>query len=82
MNAMRLTIASLKGIQFEGQAASLNVKTASGEITVLDHHRPLITVLKSGPVIIKDWSGETTRLEIRGGFLEVGQKNELYLLAD
>ena len=79
---MRITIASLKGIQFEDEAASLNVQTSSGEITVLDHHRPLITVLKPGPVFIKDQSGETTQLEIRGGFLEVGPENELYLLAD
>lgn len=80
---MRLTIASLKGIQFEGQAASLNVKTASGEITVLDHHRPLITVLKPGPVVIRDRSeAGVKRLEIRGGFLEVRPESEIYLLAD
>ncbi len=79
---MRITIASLKGVQFEGQAASLNVNTASGEITVLDNHRPLLTLLKPGAVIIGDRRGTRRELEIRGGFLEVGLKNELYLLAD
>ena len=79
---MRITIASLKGIQFEGEGASLNVKTASGEITVLDNHRPLLTLLKPGPVIIRNQDGTRRELEICGGFLEVGLKNELYLLAD
>lgn len=79
---MKLTILSLKGIQYDGEAAGLNIKTASGEITVLDHHRPLVTVLaKSEAKIIKP-DGSRESVAINSGFLEMGPKNDLTILTD
>jgi len=37
---------------FQGDAQLLNCKTVMGEITVLDNHEPLITVLSACPVKI------------------------------
>lgn len=79
---MKLTILSLKGNQFDGEAAGLNVKTASGEITVLDHHRPLVTVLAAGEAKIIKPDGNREGVSINSGFLEMGPKNDLRVLID
>lgn len=79
---MHLKIISLKGIEYEGEATSLNVKTASGEITILDHHRPLITILERGQAIINDRENRKEEIKIRGGFLEVAPKNRVNALID
>ncbi len=72
---MKLTIYSLKGIEFQGEAEAFNVKTQSGEITVLDNHRPLITLLKKGTAKIINRDGSSVTKEINSGFLEVQQKS-------
>ena len=77
---MQTTILSLKGTEFEGDIASLNVKTTSGEITVLDHHRPLITVLSKGTAVITKRDGAKQNLQITDGFLEIEAGNRLSAL--
>jgi len=79
---MLLTIASLKGKQFEGEVRSLNVPTTSGEITVLDHHRPLITLLGEGTATITAADGKEMAVPLKGGFLEMDAENHLKILID
>jgi len=78
---MKITIYSLKGIKFEGEAQSLNVKTRSGEITVLNHHLPLITLLEKGSAKIGLEEG-VQEIEINSGFLEMDDRNNLSVLAN
>lgn len=68
---MKLQIISLKGVEFDGEISSLNLKTAAGEITVLDKHRPLMTTLVTGKAHIVKKDGERTTFNISSGFLEV-----------
>ena len=75
-------VISLKGIEYEGKITSLNVKTESGEITILDHHRPLITILKKGVAIITGEKNERKEMPINSGFLEVDAHNRLNVLID
>lgn len=75
-------IISLKGIEYEGEISSFNVKTESGEITILDHHRPLITILKKGMAVLIGSKSEKKELAITGGFLEVDSHNRLSVLID
>lgn len=77
---MKLNIISLKGIEFDGDISSLNLKTTSGEITVLDHHRPLITQLARGRAVVIKEGGEILNFGVDSGFLEVGDKNEATIL--
>ena len=79
---MKLKIISLKGIEFEGEVQSLNIKTASGEITVLDHHRPLITLLGKGTARIGLGENDLKEIEIESGFLEMDDRNTLSVLMD
>lgn len=79
---MKLALYSLEGVQYEGEATSLNIRTTSGEITVLDHHRPLITILTAGMGTITTDTGEKISIPIRSGFLEVDADNTLTALID
>ena len=79
---MFLKVISLKGIKYEGAASSLNIKTQSGEITILENHRPLITLLKKGIAVITDDKNQKTEFEINSGFLEIAPENKINVLID
>lgn len=79
---MELQIISLKGIEYQGTIKSLNVRTTSGEITVLDHHLPLITVLTKGRLVIRDTAGKEKTIPTNSGFLEVSAGNRVNALID
>jgi len=68
---MKLSIYSLKNILFQGSATSLNCQTVMGEITVLDNHEALISVLSAGVVKIIDENKREQNFPIKSGFLEV-----------
>jgi len=79
---MKLSVYSLKKILFQGEAKSLNCKTVTGEITVLDNHETFITVLSVGVMKIVEANPSTSSglrehfFEIKSGFLEVKEGNE------
>ncbi|TSC82687.1 MAG: ATP synthase epsilon chain [Parcubacteria group bacterium Gr01-1014_20] len=79
---MLVKVISLKGINYEGEVDSVNINTESGEITILDNHRPLITVLKKGTAKIIDTKNQTREIEIKSGFLEVHPSNKVSILID
>ena len=79
---MQVKILSLKGIEFQGEATAFNVKTLSGEITILNNHRPLITVLTAGSARLIQADGQETRVDIKSGFLEMTPDNHLKVLLD
>jgi len=84
---MKLSVYSLKKILFQGEALSLNCKSAMGEITVLDNHETFIGVLKMGvmKVIEKPFDGAQGKehfFEVNSGFLEVRPGNEVRVLVD
>lgn len=72
---MKLGIYSLKKILFQGEAKELNCKTAMGEITVLNHHLPLITILTKGKIKVIDDKDKEHHFEASSGFLEVQPGN-------
>ena len=78
---MKLNIISLKGLEFDGEISSLNLKTTSGEITVLDNHRPLITQLVKGQAVVMKEDGGRLNFNIKSGFLEVSDANRATILA-
>ena len=79
---MKVKVISLKGVEFEGDAESFNVKTKIGEITVLNHHLPLVTLLDKGTAKIGLLEGGIKEIEINSGFLEMDDKNILTVLKD
>ena len=79
---MNVIIHSLAGTLFQDEAEALTIKTTTGEITVLDHHRPLVTVLARGEARITRKSGEIVRVPVESGFLEVGKNSAIRALVD
>jgi F-type H+-transporting ATPase subunit epsilon len=78
---MHLSIYSLKRTIFDGEAESVNVRTAAGEITILEHHRPLISMLLDGVLkVVAD--GQEKFFPVRSGFIEVQKENSVRILAD
>jgi len=92
---MKLSVYSLKKILFQGEARLLNCKTVMGEITVLDNHETLITVLSAGAIKIiatspvgeaslapkgRDVQEKEYFFPINSGFLEVKEGNEARVL--
>ncbi len=77
---MRVSIYSLKSVLYDDEAASVNCQTEAGEITILDRHAPLITVLKPGTIVITNSSKKDQYFNVSGGFLEVGTKNTAKLI--
>ena len=77
---MTLEVVSLGKIEFQESISSFTVKTKKGEITILNHHRPIVSELVSGNAKIILQNGEERILEITGGFLEVNDENKLIVL--
>jgi len=77
---MRVFVYSLEKILYEGEVKSLTVKTSLGEITVLDHHRPLITDILKSVLKVIDLNNKEHYFEASSGFLEVNNSNEVKAL--
>ena len=58
----------------------ITLPTTTGEITVLNNHEPLFTLLKPGEVVIEH-DGKIRPLVISGGFLEIAGSSAI-ILAD
>jgi len=59
----------------------VTVPTASGEITILPNHTPLVSQLASGELVVKH-GDDITHMSVSGGFIEVRKNNEVVVLAD
>ena len=66
---------------FAGNAKSLTVPGADGELQILADHTPLICQLREGDVRIEGENGITTKLPIAGGVVEV-KPNEVVALVN
>ena len=65
---------------FEGDASIVTFPGSDGSFQVMDHHAPLISLLKAGIVEYKT-KGDRLRITITGGVVEV-LKNKVIVLAD
>ena len=65
---------------FAGNAQSLTVPGAEGELQILADHTPLIVQLKEGDMRIEGENGVTTKLPIAGGVVEVKPKEVVVLV--
>ena len=79
---MKLSIYSLKNILFHGSASSLTCKTEMGEITVLDNHQALISVLTAGVIRVGNKNESDKFFQIKSGFLEVKPNNEIRCIVE
>ncbi len=79
---MEISVYSLKNVLFQGEASLLNCKTVTGEITILDNHDSLITVLSAGVIKIVDENKKDNYFPVKSGFLEVKPGNEVRCIVE
>ncbi len=73
-----LKIVSPTEIIFEGDVDFVVVPGNEGQLGILPHHAPLLSILKRGQIRLKQKAGAKT-FDIPGGFLEV-LKNKVTVL--
>lgn len=66
---------------FKGQAKRVTVPGVDGSMGFLDHHAPLITVLKAGEVKVTLPDNKTKVFQLNGGVVEVSG-NHVIVLAE
>jgi F-type H+-transporting ATPase subunit epsilon len=78
--ATRLEIITAERQVFSDDVNIVVAPGVEGELGILPHHAPLITILKPGEVLIRK-DGQETYLFVSGGFLEV-RPDKIIILAD
>ena len=66
---------------FVGDAKSVSLPSATGQIQILPGHAPLISKLAEGDVVIEPAAGGEEKLPISGGVVEV-KPNETVVLVN
>lgn len=79
-HTFHLVIASVGESLFDNRAQSVTVPGASGVMTILPHHEPIVTTLKAGAISLKDQAGSTHAFDIQGGVLECANNRVVVLL--
>jgi len=77
---MKLRIITPEKLVFEDDIDQVTLPTKEGEITVLPHHIPLVSIIQPGEILIKK-KNQDISLAVSGGMLQV-RPDEIILLAD
>ncbi len=78
---MRLTIARVDEVLFEGEAYSATVPGTAGEMTILSHHMPLVSTLKQGVIRVRELKDSSEKeFSIEKGVLEVTPEGATVIL--
>lgn len=77
---MKLRIITPERLVFEEDIDQVTLPTQEGEITVLPHHIPLVSIIQPGEIFIKKGKQDIP-LAVSGGMLQV-RPDEIIVLAD
>ena len=67
---LKVSVISPEAILFEGDVDSVVAPAFDGEVGILQHHAPMVTLLGSGDLRLKG-GGADRRFFVEGGFLQV-----------
>ncbi len=80
MATLKLEIITAERLVFSDDVNTVVAPGIEGELGILPHHAPLITMLKPGELLIRR-DGEEIYMSVSGGFLEI-RPNKVIILAD
>ena len=80
MATFKLEIVTPEKMIFSGEVSSVLAWGVEGQLGILPHHAPLMTMLQPGDLVIKK-DGQEDTLTLGGGFLEV-RPDKVIVLAD
>ena len=67
---MHVTVISPEASIFDGEAEAVVAPAFDGEVGILPHHAPFMTLLGQGTLVIRQ-AGADRRFRVEGGFLQV-----------
>jgi F-type H+-transporting ATPase subunit epsilon len=76
----KLEIVTAEGLVFSEEVSAVVAWGVEGQLAILPHHAPLMTMLRAGDLLIRK-DGAERYLAIAGGFLEV-RPDKVVILAD
>jgi F-type H+-transporting ATPase subunit epsilon len=71
MAELNFELVAPERLLFSGAVAQVIVPGLEGEFTVLPLHAPVLSTLKPGVLTVTALNGESERIFVRGGFVEV-----------
>ena len=80
MSSLKLDIVTAERIVYSEDVDVVIAPGAEGQLGILPHHAPLMTILQAGELVVRR-GGEEDTLAISGGFLEV-RPDRVIVLAD
>ncbi|MEA3442214.1 MAG: F0F1 ATP synthase subunit epsilon [Chloroflexota bacterium] len=80
MAIFKLEVVTAERMVFSGEVNEVVVWGVEGQLGILPHHAPLMTMLQPGDLLMKK-DGEEQYLAVSGGFLEV-RPDKVVILAD
>ena len=80
MANLKLDIVTAERIVYSDEVDAIMAPGAEGQLGILPHHAPLMTILQSGELVVRR-GGEEDVMAISGGFLEV-RPDRVIVLAD
>lgn len=80
MSPIKLDIVTAERVVFSDEVDVIVAPGIEGQLGILPHHAPLMTMLKPGELLVRK-NGEEFSLVITGGFLEV-RPDRVIVLAD
>ena len=80
MANLKLDIVTAERIVYSAEVDAIVAPGAEGQLGILPHHAPLMTILQSGELVVRR-GGEEDVMAISGGFLEV-RPDRVIVLAD
>ena len=71
-----------KGLIIESDINMLNTDTLAGSLGILDHHAPMVTVIKTPGIISLKSQDQDAKYQVSNAFLEVASDNSVTVIAD
>lgn len=79
-NTFHLVITSVGETRFDGPVVSATFPGSAGELTLLAHHEPIVTTLKTGTITVRLGEGEKKEFTTENGILECSNNRAVVLL--
>ncbi len=80
MAVLKLDIVTAERVVYSAEVEEVIAPGVEGQLGILPHHAPLMTILQAGELVVKK-GGQEEILAISGGFLEV-RPDHVIILAD
>ena len=81
MKHLIVKIVTPQSVVVSEEYISATIPTATGELTILPNHLPLVGKIKAGEIVLRREDGQTA-LSVSSGVLEVRPDSHLIILAD